>query len=724
MEARNRCNELCAKLARVKRLQSFGSPKQVIWNFRTVGSEVVFERDCMRWQIWVVGALGMMAIGRAAAFSETAESRPNGQVISRLEGGRCSLANGVIGAEWKVENGKLRDFAITDKLHGKRIDVRTPFALMLKDGSVYDASELNVVSGPERKDRKPQPDASRMAERMSGVEIDTTLETGDHSLQARWAVILLDGSNYVRQEVTLTAAGQDAAIRRVQLVDIDLAGAQVSGSVAGSPIVAGDMFLGFEHPLSQSKVRGDRALAWIDRELPLRAGQSITYSSVIGVARTGQMRRDFLAYLEQERAHPYRTFLHYNSWYDLGYFTPYDEQGAVSRVNAFGTELKEKRGVTLDSFLFDDGWDDHKSLWKFNSGFPQGFTPVKEAAEKYEARPGIWMSPWGGYSEPKRERIAFGRASGYEIVDDGYALSGPKYYAAFRDVCLEMIGKYGVNQFKFDGTGNVDSVVKGSEFDSDFSAAIHLIGELRAAKPDIYINLTTGTWPSPFWLRTADSIWRGGEDDEATGVGSYRERWITYRDAQTYQNVVLGGPLYPLNSLMLHGMIYAQHHRHLNTDPGNDFRNEIRSYFGTGTQLQEMYITPSLLSDANWDDLAEAAKWSRANADVLKDTHWVGGDPEWLQVYGWASWTQRKGILVLRNPSDKERSIELRLQAVLELPEGAAQVYAGRSPWKSDAGKAPIELQARQPHAFHLAPFEVLTLDLTRVQSNDRGKGR
>ena len=57
------------------------------------------------------------------------------------------------------------------------------------------------------------------------------------------------------------------------------------------------------------------------------------------------MRRDFLAYLERERAHPYRTFLHYNSWYDLGYNTPYDQAGALDRVNAFGRELEQKRGV-------------------------------------------------------------------------------------------------------------------------------------------------------------------------------------------------------------------------------------------------------------------------------------------------------------------------------------------------------------------------------------------
>ncbi len=101
-------------------------------------------------------------------------------------------------------------------------------------------------------------------------------------------------------------------------------------------------------------------------------------------------------------AHPYRTFLHYNSWYDLGYFTPYSAADAVDRINAFGSELKEKRGVTLDSFLFDDGWDRHDSLWKFNSGFPEGFTPLKQAAEKYVADPGVWMSPWGGYAGQRR----------------------------------------------------------------------------------------------------------------------------------------------------------------------------------------------------------------------------------------------------------------------------------------------------------------------------------
>jgi hypothetical protein len=623
-----------------------------------------------------------------------------------------TLRDGVVEASWTIEGGHLAKVSFGDGLHHATVALPSPFAILLQDGTRYDVRNLDTEGAPRIVDLRAQPEASRFSERLAGKQIDVPLSSADGGVHVVWSAVLRDGSHYLRQTVTVAAKSRDVAITRVELLDVRLPGARVVGSVKGSPIVAGSLFLGFEHPLSESNVRDDRATEWIERELPLRAGQAVTYSSVIGVVRAGQLRRDFLTYVERERAHPYRTFLHYNSWYDLGYFTPYDEAGALDRIHAFGEELRDKRGVTLDSFLFDDGWDKHDSLWDFNSGFPHGFTPIREAAERYGTDPGVWMSPWGGYSKPKQERIAFGKVAGYETVANGFALSGPKYYDRFRDVCLEMIRKYGVNQFKFDGTGNVNSVVPGSAFDSDFGAAIHLIGELRQAKPDIYINLTTGTWPSPFWLGYADSIWRGGEDDSVAGVGSYRERWITYRDADTYERIVKRGPLYPLNSLMLHGMIYAKFHKELDKDPGNDFRNEIRSYFGTGTQLQEMYITPSLLTAANWDDLAETARWSRMNADVLKDTHWVGGDPAWLEVYGWASWSPRKGILVLRNPTDKRQSIELDLAKVFELPTDAPRSYTARSPWKGDSGESPVVLHAGVGHTFQLAPFEVLTLDM------------
>ena len=182
--------------------------------------------------------------------------------------------------------------------------------------------------------------------------------------------------------------------------------------------------------------------------------------------------------------------------------------------------------------------------------------------------------------------------------------------------------------------------------------------------------------------------------------------------ADVFWGALVRTPAFPF-SLMLHGMIFAQYAHDLSTDPNNDFPNEVHSYFGSGTQLQEMYITPSLLSSADWDVLAEAAKWSRANADVLRDTHWVGGDPAWLEVYGWAAWTPHKAILTLRNPSDKPQDINIDIQNAFELPDGAPKRYTARSPWRADSEQDPITLQANRAYTFHLTPFEVLTLEAT-----------
>jgi hypothetical protein len=148
---------------------------------------------------------------------------------------------------------------------------------------------------------------------------------------------------------------------------------------------------------------------------------------------------------------------------------------------------------------------------------------------------------------------------------------------------------------------------------------------------------------------------------------------------------------------------------------------DIHAFFASGTDCQELYITPSMMRPQDWDVLSEAAKWSRDNADVLVDTHWVGGDPAEGHVYGWASWAQRgtpqsgnpKGILSLRNPCDTLGKITIDIGKAFELPEGAAQRYSLKSPWKKDANEAVIVLSAGKEHTFELGPFAVLVFDAT-----------
>jgi len=625
------------------------------------------------------------------------------------------LPAGALSADIHLSNHRFAGLKIHDTNSNRILDIPEAFTLVLKDKTQLRSTDMNasalpnsiLASDPHRALRGTHDTAPPPASACWNFTSPNTTATFD------WCLVARRGSNYARTLLRIHATTQDLPLAEVRLLDFSDLEAHTDGTVKGSPVVDSNLYFGFEHPLSVNTAANGNVRASLFRDLPLRAGQTITYSAVIGTSQPDQLRRAFLAYIEAERPRPYQPFLHYNSWYDLGYENRFAEAGALDRINAFGQQLVVERHVQLDSYLFDDGWDNPNSLWGFNSGFPDGFTKAGEAATKYKAGIGVWLSPWGGYAEQKDQRIAFGRAHGYEILNDGFALSGPKYYELFQQTCLQMIDKYNVNQFKFDGTGNADRVFPGSAFDSDFDAAIHLIERLRQQKPSIFINLTTGTTASPFWLFYADSIWRGGEDHDFSGVGTPRQRWITYRDAQTYKNIVRSGPLFPLNSLMLHGLIYAQFAKDLSTDPHNDFADEVHSYFGSGTQLQEMYITPSLLTTANWDTLAEAARWSRMHAETLRDTHWIGGDPDKLQVYGWAAWSTREGILTLRNPSKEAQTFAIDLSKAFELQPTNPTTYKLHSVW-SDIPDWPAsrteQAHAGQPLTIHLAPFEVLTL--------------
>jgi len=627
-----------------------------------------------------------------------------------VQAATVSLQNDQVVAAWKTQGKALWPLSLQDKQTGQEIPLRGElFRLVLTNGSSIPASDFKL-NGPVRTEALPaNPGASRFAERLPGRQLQAELVSADGNIHVAWRAILRDGSRYLREQFRFAARKEQIPLNGIMLLETPLVNARATGTVDGSPVVTDTAFFGVENPLSINRGEMGYVRCFLPRGTSLLAGESYECSLVVGFTPKGQMRRGFLAYLERERAHPYRPFLHYNSWYDIGYFSKYDEKAALDVINAFGEELVVKRGVKLDSFLFDDGWDDPATLWRFHSGFPNGFTTLRKAAAEYGAAPGIWLSPWGGYGKPHDERIKFGREQEFEIREGNFSMAGPKYYERFRSLCVEAVKNYGINQFKFDGIG--ENTTKSSGAMRDFDAMLRLIAELRTLKPDLYINQTTGTWPSPFWLLYADSIWRGGEDHSfLPGKEPERERWISYKDNDVYEHVVGNSELFPLNSLMLHGIIYARHAHGLNYDTNNVFKSEVRAMFGNGTQLQEMYITPGFLTPDNWDVLAEAARWSRDNANTLRDTHWIGGAPAEHQVYGWASWSPKKGILTLRNPTGRAQTIKIDATQVFELPENAPKHYTLVSPFKDQH----LELEAMnggEEATFKLTPFEVLIVE-------------
>ena len=390
----------------------------------------------------------------------------------------------------------------------------------------------------------------------------------------------------------------------------------------------------------------------------------------------------------------------------------------MQRVEAFGEEVVRKRGAQLDrncsndctpmlshaklqqdSFLWDDGWDDPQTLWEFDKArFPQRFDKVAKLAKEYGAGTGVWLSPWGGYGFTQEARVKYGKRQGYEtnynrnIQSEAFSLAGKKYRKAFHETAMSFRREQAVNMFKFDGVaGNP------TELGMEMEAMLQTIAALRSEKvkesngkdeDDVWINLTTGTWPSPFFLFWADSIWRGGPDiatrprdwygpvraPEHVKKGPFtlpplseigldgltgRQRWIRWRSMVVYILVVRRSTFFPLSQLMIHGVVVASHgdalHWGLDKFDSVDFAQEVWSFVALGLQLQELYVAPRHMTTEAWDILAEALKWSRREAAILRDSHWAFGDVTKYKIYCVASWdvSGMRGYMLLHNPSGR-----------------------------------------------------------------------
>ncbi len=568
------------------------------------------------------------------------------------------------------------------------------------------ASAFRLAAAPRVRQLLPDAHGVRVAEQVGGVAIEAELVSAN-GIRARWLAELRDESNYIRKTLELSSP-KTIALNGVELTDVSLPGARTIGSVPGCPVVAGNQFFGVEIPGAQNALNGSGARIGFACRLELSPAQAYAFGSVAGVAPAGQLRRAFLYYVERERARPSKPFLHYNCWYDLGFGL--DEARLLDVARSFDAELVQKRGVPVMSYLADDGWDEpRKGLWVENSAkFPRGFAGLNAKLKDIGAHLSVWISPLGGYGGAQ-ERTAWARKLGLIPAESGLDLAQPAYKKWFQERCLQLMREAGVNAFKWDKAGEGVS--------QHFMALLDVARRLHRENPEVFINVTVGTWPSPFWLNHVDATWRNGSADVGwAGQGDDREKWLTFRDGNCRKYFVEKSPLYPLNSAMHHGIV---HGRCFQGDKvgksGAQLKNEARSYFANGASLQELYLTPSMMTADAWDRVAESARWAHANADVLVDAHWLGGDPLKLEVYGYAAWNPRKGTLMLRNPGTQPQAFSLDATTVFELPAGAPQNFALRAPFR-DQRLQTLSLKAGATSAVTLEPFEVLVFDAEAVR--------
>ncbi|MCE5345762.1 MAG: hypothetical protein LLG13_05660 [Bacteroidales bacterium] len=584
------------------------------------------------------------------------------------------------------------------------------FEIELQGHRAISSNDFVLENLPVIQDVKGDVGSQVYACRESGKKYSVDLENRKEGLFLHWEVEIRDGSNYVRQIFKFKANNKNKISGIIVLMLPTSIGICNTGTVYGSPVVHNNMFFSLEHIFAKVVEKDSYTAFNLPEFIP-------TISTVWGVAPANQLRRAFLYYVERERAHPYRQILHNNTWFDIAWEDRiFNENESIDRIRCFGDSLINKRKIQMEAFLFDDGWDDHTTLWKFHSGFPVGFANLMKVAKSYNSTIGVWISPFGGYNTAKQQRLKYGKTQNppFETNSSGFSLAGTCYYKRILDVTESFIKKYNVSIFKFDGLGaGLGSMGDESvEYKDDVEAFLRLQKELRTNKPDLYLSLTVGTWPSVYWLMYGDNIWRGGEDTKMIGKGSKRQQWITYRDAETYNNIVKNNPLFPLNSVMNGGICIADH-----GNPGKfemdekDISDDIWFFFASGCNLQELYINPHKLKSSTWDCLANAARWARENEQVLTDVHWIGGDPAKDEVYGRAAWSQQKAILSLRNPSDIPKTFQVITSKVFEYPRNAIKEYVF---FNAKAGMYNGKRQRfakGESFSLKLQPFETIVLD-------------
>ncbi len=639
-----------------------------------------FQRLC-------AGFIGLLLCATPPLQAQTVifpQAQQPGTASVKHQNGTFTLSNQLLQANFVQQNGRLTfggcpQLGLTPGTELFRVRLGNETEVSSSD---MELKHLTTVA------LKGDASATRGSERVNGQAIEALFGYGQ--LEISWKAVLRDGSHYLRTEMDLTAR-QDIGMHSVtaMIYGVDLSGGMpmptTVGNTRGAVLANDRLFAGLETPTGINKAyqltdRCGMLQGLWSRNTTLRAGQTWNISAVVGLLAEGQARRSFLAYSERERAVPWRPMPVYISWYELNidrnnakdYKGNMTAEQCADVVAQWKQQFTDKYKTNIKAFVWDDGWDSY-GTWTFSPNFPNGFSEPDGIARQTGAGIGAWLGPVGGYGESGTYRRNYWKEKG------GMQLSNPDYYKTFLTACSNLIKTYDFRFFKYDGISAQFSATgpdPGSQGEENAEAIINIERETRKLKPDIFLNTTVGTWASPFWFRFTDAVWRQEADWAVIGdQGSDRERWITYRDRLVYQNFVQRSPLCPINTLMTHGFILTKWGDVSKDMEYDGIVRELRCAFACGSGMVELYndyeLMNSIKGGALWKDLAECIAWQEANADVLADIHWVGGNPwdgKQANIYGWAAWNGKKAVLTLRNPAVTEQTIRLTLREALDIP--------------------------------------------------------
>ncbi len=494
------------------------------------------------------------------------------------------------------------------------------------------------------------------------------------------------------------------------------------------------LFLGMEYPTGVNKIEKN------SNEIKIITGQEFgikitnewikTEWSVFGITPKKYLKLWFKYYLDILKTPPTNPYLLYNTWYDLrapelvkGEKFILNEKNLLSKIEEFKNKFILPYDIKLNAFVIDDGWDIYKSDWKIrDKEFQNGFKIIKDSLKKINADLGIWFGLSGGYSN-RDIRINWMKENDYEVVGNQLCIAGKKYKDLLKQRIKEMVVDEGINYFKWDGIQfscseeNHHHPVGIYSRRAIMQSIIELCQTARQHNPNIFLNITSGTWLSPWWIKYADAIWMQGEDFDWADIPSIskRDAAITYRDSILYQDYIKNNSWFPISYLMTHGIIKGNLEKLGSENESiEDFANDVILYFSRGISMWELYISPDLLSNKELEIIAKTIKWANSRYPILRNTEMIGEDPDKAKPYGYVHFDRFRGIIAVRNPNFENQTIEIKLSPSFGLDSNASSLvlmkiypYKHISPYLYNSNDIiQINLQGYETAIYELFPLE------------------
>jgi len=172
--------------------------------------------------------------------------------------------------------------------------------------------------------------------------------------------------------------------------------------------------------------------------------------------------------------------------------------------------------------------------------------------------------------------------------------------------------------------------------------------------PNVFTAITNGAYLSPWWLQYTDVVWLINCGDAAGGTDRSEE--LVYRDGVYYEVFKTENTKFPINSIFNH-----EPKKTSTGESADEFRDYLFMNLSRGAGFIELYIKTHVLSESDWDVLAEGIKWADSYFPAFGHVKMYGGDPRQKNVYGYSGWSEERGYISMHNPSDKPQKLVITM---------------------------------------------------------------